>query len=72
MTIDDAAKVLARRYQQAEKGQKVTQLYLFGIEYADQIESFSMSDLAIRAGLSKTFGTELNKAVNLAQFVKLK
>ena len=72
MTIDEAAKLLSSRYENAEKGQQITQLYLFGIEFADEIGNFSMTDLAIRAGISKTLGTELNKAVNLAQFVRLR
>jgi hypothetical protein len=72
MTIEEAAKTLSLRYERAPKGQKVTQLYLFGIEYAESIKDMSMADLAIRAGISKTFGTELNKAVNLAEYVQLK
>ncbi|MCW5722108.1 MAG: hypothetical protein KIS86_13290 [Devosia sp.] len=72
MTIDAAAQILARRYEQAPRGNKVTQLYLFGIQYAEHIGNFSMAELAVRAGLSKSMGAELNKAVNLAEFVRMK
>jgi hypothetical protein len=50
VSIDEAAMILAARYSRAAEGQKVTQLYLFAIEYADQIANMSKSELAVRAG----------------------
>jgi hypothetical protein len=72
LTIDEAAKILAERYSKAPNKQHVTQLYLFGIEFAERIKHMPKAELAARAGISKTFGTELNKAINLAPFVTLK
>lgn len=69
MTIDEAAQILSDRYLKAPAKGKVVQIHLFGVEFADRIRNFSMTELAVRAGLPRTYGVELNKAINLAEFV---
>jgi hypothetical protein len=72
MTVDDAAKILSKMYLQAEPKEKVVQIHLFGIKFAEQIKHMSPAEIAVRADLPKTYGTEINKARNLARYVILK
>ncbi|MDP2782328.1 hypothetical protein [Devosia sp.] len=72
MRIEDAAQLLSERYSSAGDGSKVVAIHVFGIEFADQIRNMSKVELATRAGISPKYGTELNKAVRLAEFVRLK
>ena len=39
MQISQLAKILSERVARAGKGERVTQIHLFGIEYADEIGS---------------------------------
>lgn len=71
MTIEEAAAVLSDMYLRAAPNEKVIQIHLFGIKYADAIQNMSPSDIAVRANLPKSYGTEINKGRNLARFVRV-
>lgn len=72
MTIEEASRLLARMCHQAPEGEKVVHIHLFGIKYADEIQGMSLSELAVRANLPKSYGTELAKGRALARFVTVK
>jgi hypothetical protein len=72
MLIGDLADELKRAYSTAPEDEKVVNIHLFAIKFAKEIEGKSCKDIAIRAGISKTYGTELRKGVNLAKYVRLK
>lgn len=72
MNVDEAAKILGDRYRGAAENEKVVSIHLFGIEFANAIEGMSLVDVAVRAGLPKSYGTELRKGINLARFVALR
>jgi hypothetical protein len=72
MTIDEAAKTLAKMYGTAHEGDKVTQIHLFGIQFADQLALHSAKEIAIRAGIPESYGTEISKGRRLARFVRLR
>lgn len=72
MKISDAANKLREAYFDAPKGLKATNVHLFGIKYADQLPGMNLHDLAELAGLPRSYGVEINKGKNLAQFVELK
>lgn len=72
MTIDEAAKILARMYETAPKNDKVARLHLFGIQYANLIEGMPVLELVERAGLRKSYRTEVNKGIRLSRHVQLK
>jgi len=67
MKIGDAAAILKKAYFGAPKGEQAVQVHLFGIKYADQIDGMPLKELAIQAGISETYGTEIRKGINLAK-----
>ncbi|MEM1266219.1 MAG: hypothetical protein AAGI50_09415 [Pseudomonadota bacterium] len=71
MTIDQAAAIL-RRYESVQKGDKALSVPVFGIEFASKIVCSPLDELAERAGLKRSFGTELRKGIRLAQYVVLR
>ena len=70
MTIEEAAKIPAEMYHGAEPNEKVAMIHLFGIRYAKEIAHIPATEIAIRAGINKSYGTEVNKGRNLARFVQ--
>jgi hypothetical protein len=69
MDTTEAANILRAMYLGAPKGEKVTRIHLFGIKYASELESISLSDLVAQAGISMTYVTEVNKGKKLAKYV---
>lgn len=72
MTLDEAAKLLSEAYHAAAEGEKVVQIHLFGIHYAEQIANFPASEIATRAGIGRSFGTESSKGRKLAKYVQVR
>ena len=72
MTIDDLAHELKRAYLAAGDNEKVVKIHLFGIKFAQEIDGKPCKEIAIRAGVSESYGTEIRKAVNLAKYVTIK
>lgn len=72
MKIDEAARTLAKMCREAETGEKVVQIHLFGIIFADHLEGMSLPDIAVRAGIGESFKTEIRKGIKLAKYVQLK
>ena len=72
MRIGDAAQLLKHMYDTAPPGEKAVTIHYFAIKYADQISSMSPRELAIRAGLPESYGTEIRKGINLAKYVEPK
>ena len=72
MEIGKAAGLLRGMYDDAPRGEKVTAIHLFGIKYAQDIESISPRELVIRADLHESYHREIRKMIKLAKYVKLK
>lgn len=72
MGLQELAGKLREMYDNAPAGEKVVQLHLFGIMYADALARFSPNAVVKRAGISGSYGTEVNKGRNLAKYVELK
>ncbi len=72
MTIEDAAKILSQMYLTAPEKEQVVQIHLFGIKYATQLDGMPLHELSERAGISKSYGTEIRKGINLSRYVSLK
>jgi 5-methylcytosine-specific restriction protein B len=72
MTIDEASKLLAKMYFGGGEKEKATQVHLFGIRYAKEIDGLPLKEVASRAGIPESYGTEIRKGINLAQHVTLK
>jgi 5-methylcytosine-specific restriction protein B len=56
----------------APKGDRVVSIHLFGIRHAKRLRGANLRELAERAGIGPSFGTELRKGVRLAEFVEIK
>lgn len=72
MKIEEAARLLRDMYNTAPPGEKAVSIHLFGIKYADEIRSMSPEEVAARAEVPVSYGTEIRKAINLAKYVELK
>ena len=69
--VDELAAQLKAAYFGAPKGKQVLSLHLFAIEHAQALKTLDKLALLSRAGLSDRYRTELNKAINLADHVKI-
>ena len=72
MDIEQLAYELRQMYDTAPRGEQVTHIQLFGIKYAVELARFAPASVAERAGIGRSYGTEINKGRNLAKYVKLK
>ena len=71
MTINELGQKLYEMYNNAPKGESVAMIHLFGIKYANEINSsrFSKKDIAKAAGIHESYATEISKGVKLAPHV---
>ena len=72
MTTEELARELRDAIHGADAGGKVVAIHLFGIRYAEALDGRNLHDLAARAGLGKSWATEIRKGVRLAEHVMLK
>ncbi|MET3972309.1 MULTISPECIES: HTH-like domain-containing protein [Bradyrhizobium] len=72
MIVQELADQLRQDYDTAEEGKKVIAIHLFGIRWASQLEGISCKEVAIRAGIHESYGTEIRKGVNLAEYVSIR
>lgn len=73
MTIDDAAKELSKMYREGiPNREQAVSVHLFGIKFATQLDGMPLKEIAIRAGISPAYATEIRKGINLARYVQLK
>jgi len=73
MTIREAASILKEMYSQgAACGERTTQIHLFGIKYAEQIEGMSLPELLILADMQESYQTEIRKGMRLARHVEVR
>lgn len=72
MTTEELTRALRDAVLGAEDGNKVVAIHLFGIRYAKALDGRNLTELVDRAGLGKSWVTEIRKGVRLAEFVTLK
>jgi hypothetical protein len=72
MTTEQLANELRDAYGRAPRGDKVVAIHLFGIRNAANLGGHSAQDVAERAGIGRSFGTEIRKGMRLAEHVSLK
>lgn len=68
-TVDQLGKILAKMYADAPRNGQVTMIHLFGIGYHEDVRNAGIKEVIDSSGISSTYRTELNKAVNLASYV---
>lgn len=71
MQIEQLATILNERVRKAEKGERVTQIHLFGIEFADEIGS-AATKVVEASEIDNSFATEVRKGIKLARYVERK
>lgn len=69
--MNDLAAALREFCRSAGQGKKVVAIHLFGIRNAAALDGRDLHDLAERAGIGRSFGTELRKGVRLADYVQV-
>ena len=71
MTLIELGAKLSEMYNNAQKGDSVAMIHLFGIKYANQIKNsnYSKKDIISQSGISTSYLTELTKGVKLAEYV---
>jgi hypothetical protein len=69
--VEELARQLKSDYENAPPNRKVASIHLFGIANAAALQGVSKHDVAERAGIGRSYGVELNKAVVLAEYVKI-
>jgi hypothetical protein len=74
MTEIELANKLNDMYFNAEKGEKVLMIHLFGIKYAEEIleNRISTKEIAKAANINESYGTEISKGVKLSKYVIIK
>ena len=74
MNINELAAILRSAYYNAPHGSKVTAGLLFGVRYANELGHMKLSDLeelVIKVGIPHGYKSEINKDINLAEYVEL-
>jgi hypothetical protein len=69
--MSDLSSELREFCRAAGEGKKVLAIHLFGIRNATILDGMNLHNLAERAGVGRSFGTELRKGVRLADYVKV-
>lgn len=64
--------LLKDAYGAARQGRKAVAIHLFGLRHAQTLEGQPLGEIAEEATGKKSYGTELRKSMNLAEFVSLK
>ncbi|WP_152004397.1 HTH-like domain-containing protein [Desulfoluna spongiiphila] len=74
MDVYELGRILNNMYENAEHGESVVMIHLFGIKYATEIRAckVSMKEIAKAAQIHESYGTEIGKGVRLAKYVMLK
>ena len=73
MMSHELVEILARMYSEGKaKSETATMIHLFGIKYAGEIRACGASphDIAELATGYRSYGTEINKGMNLARYVR--
>ena len=71
MILNDLGAKLNEMYCNAQKGDSVAMIHLFGIKYSKEImqSNYSKKDIITQSGISTSYLTELTKGVKLANYV---
>ena len=72
MTQEEAVLILRNMYSNAPRGDKVTMIHLFGINYATELVGLHVATIAERATGHRSYGTEIAKGMKLARYVQVR
>jgi len=65
--------ILKEKYDDASQGEKVTQIYLFAILYAKEIQknNYRIAEIVKLSTISQSYKTEVSKGIKLAKYVEI-
>ncbi len=71
--IEELGGILKQMYDDAMQGEKVTQIYLFAISYAKEIQknNYSIAKIVRYSTISQSYETEVSKGVKIAKYVEI-
>ncbi|MGJ0310626.1 McrB family protein [Aliarcobacter cryaerophilus] len=72
MTEQELINILKDMYENAQNGEQVSSIHLFGIEYAEDLRNKDIKKIAIEATGNKSYQTEIAKGRKLANLLKNK
>lgn len=72
MTEQELINILKDMYANAQNGEKVSSIHLFGIEYAEDLINKDIRKIAIEATGNESYQTEIAKGKKLASLLKNK
>ena len=73
MTTEQAARILRRMYDRGRQlGEVSSYLHLFGIKYADELDTLSLPEVVKRADIPSSYPTEIYKGMKLSKYVEIK
>lgn len=70
MDAKQLGQILKEAYDDAPRGQRVIRIHLFGIDYSKEILKAGIREVVEESGIGESFKAELNKGVNLADYVQ--
>ncbi|WP_083422231.1 HTH-like domain-containing protein [Arsenicibacter rosenii] len=68
-TAEELGQILADMYNNAPPKKLVVMIHLFGIQYSEEVRKAGLKEVVAAAGLSHHLQAELNKGVNLGEYV---
>ena len=70
MTVDEAARILRRMLDAATpEKRRVAAFHVFGILYADDLDTLSITEILRLSGARPSFETDIRKGCTLAEYV---
>ena len=74
MNLIELGKELKKMYENAQSGDAVCMIHLFGVRYARQINQVDCTakDIAEQAGIPMSYETEIRKGIKLSKYVSEK
>jgi hypothetical protein len=72
MQAGQLAAIFKERYHSAPKGEMVTTIHVFGIEFAGALRGHSIKEICALADVPVSYVTEVHKGMRLSQYVSIK
>jgi hypothetical protein len=72
MEPEELGAILREMYNNAPKGEAVASIHLFGVRHAEELRNCGATpkNIAKLAGMSESYGVEINKGIKLARYVQ--
>ena len=74
MTVNELGKILKDMYDDAQRGDQVAMIHLFGVKYADEIRKneYTPKEILKSVNMHESYQVEINKGIKLSKYVMVK